>query len=75
MSDELKPMPEPTAEEPELEPGGVDAVEVDPDGAGLPRDLVPEDNPAVEDAPDEISELDDKQQEPDGDEDAPEEPA
>ena len=64
MSD-LGPQPEPTTEEPELVPGGVDAVESDEEDNGLARDLDPEHNPAVEDAlPDEIGELDDKQQAP-----------
>ena len=65
MSD-LGPQPDPTAEEPQLEPGGVDAVEPDADDNGLARDLDPADNPAVEDAlPGEIAQPDDKQQEPD----------
>jgi hypothetical protein len=67
MSD-LGPQPEPTTEEPELVPGGADAVEPDEDDNGLGRDLDPDDNPAVEDAlPDEIAAPDDKQQEPSGD--------
>ncbi|NYG58631.1 hypothetical protein BJ980_001554 [Nocardioides daedukensis] len=62
--------PEPVAEEPQLHPGGVDSTD-DPKygetpGEPVPRDLDPDDNPAVEDvAPDEITEPDDKQQEPD----------
>ena len=67
MTDDLPPMPEPYSEEPQLAPGGVDALEEDPADNGLSRDLSPDDNPAVDDVlPDEISEPDDKQQEPDG---------
>lgn len=65
MSD-LGPQPDSTAEEPQLEPGGTDAVERDEQDNGLARDLDPDNNPAVEDAlPEEIAEPDDKQQEPD----------
>ncbi len=68
--DDLSPMPTPYAEEPQLVPGGVDAIEDDPADTNLPRDLSTEDNPAVDDTvPDEISQPDDKQQEPDGSED------
>ena len=64
MSD-LGPQPEPTTEEPELVPGGTDAVETDEQDNGLARDLDPKHNPAVEYAlPDETGELDDKQQAP-----------
>ena len=71
QDDGLGPKPEPATEAPELFPGGIDAVddperyhEMDP----AVRDLDPGQNPAVEDeAPDEISEPDDKQQEPDED--------
>ncbi len=68
MSDaDLSPMPTPNTEEPELYPGGVDAIGDDPDDAGLGRDLSPEDNPAVDDAlPEEIAEPDQKSQAPDG---------
>jgi hypothetical protein len=70
----LGPMPTPEADEPELVPGGADAVEPDPDaqehGRPVGRDLDPESNAAVGDAlPDEVSEPDDKQQEPDEDSD------
>jgi hypothetical protein len=69
-NDDLSPMPTPVTEEPELVPGGVDAIEEDPADNGLGRDLDPDDNPAVDDAmPDEISQPDDKKQEPDGAED------
>lgn len=67
-NEELSPMPEPYAEEPQLVPGGVDALEEDPADAGLARDLNPDDNPAVDDVlPDEIAEPDEKSQAPDGD--------
>lgn len=70
MTDEdLGPIPEPTTEEPQLLPGGVDADALHTDKAddGLGRDLDPDDNPAVDDAtPDEISEPDDKPQAPEG---------
>jgi hypothetical protein len=69
-NDELSPMPTPFTEEPELVPGGVDALAEDPADNGLGRDLDPEDNPAVDDAlPDEISEPDDKSQAPEGEAD------
>lgn len=67
---ELSPMPEPYAEEPQLVPGGVDALPDDPADNGLARDLDPDDNPAVDDVlPGEISEPDDKSQAPDGEAD------
>ncbi|GAA1934030.1 hypothetical protein [Nocardioides hwasunensis] len=73
MSDEkLGPIPEPTTEDPQLLPGGVDADALHTDEAdnGLARDLDPDSNPAVDDVlPDEVSEADDKQQEPDGSDD------
>lgn len=66
-NEDLSPMPTPTTEDPELYPGGVDALAEDPADNGLGRDLSPEDNPAVDDVlPDEISEADDKSQAPDG---------
>jgi hypothetical protein len=66
-NDDLSPMPTPVTEEPELVPGGVDAIEEDPADNGLGRDLDPDDNPAVDDAmPDEISQPDDKSQAPEG---------
>ena len=37
--EELSPMPEPYTEEPQLVPGGVDALEEDPADNGLARDL------------------------------------
>jgi hypothetical protein len=65
--EELSPMPEPYAEEPQLVPGGVDALDDDPADAGLARDLNPDDNPAVDDVlPDEIAEPDEKSQAPEG---------
>ena len=66
-NDELSPMPTPFTEEPELQPGGADALDEDPADLGLGRDLSPEDNPAVDDVlPDGISEPDDKSQAPEG---------
>ena len=66
-TEDLSPMPTPTTEDPELYPGGVDALADDPADNGLGRDLSPEDNPAVDDVlPDEISEPDDKSQAPEG---------
>jgi hypothetical protein len=70
-NDELSPMPTPVTEEPELVPGGVDALAEDPADNGLGRDLDPDDNPAVDDlVPDAISQPDDKSQAPDGEPDA-----
>ena len=67
---ELPKQPEPAAEEPELRPGGVDALELDPDGEGLGRDLPPENNPAIDDAlPGEIAEQAPKDQTPTGEAD------
>jgi hypothetical protein len=69
-NDDLSPMPTPVTEEPELVPGGVDALQEDPADNGLGRDLDPDDNPAVDDVlPDEISEPDDKPQAPEGEAD------
>ena len=70
MVEKLSPMPEPEAETPELHPGGTDAVvddEVYPEGdMVMPRDIRL--NPEVDDqVPDEITEPDDKKQEPNGD--------
>jgi hypothetical protein len=70
MVEKLSPMPEPEAETPELHPGGTDAVvddEVYPEGdVVMPRDIRL--NPEVdEQVPDEITEPDDKKQEPNGD--------
>ena len=67
---ELSPMPTPTTEDPELYPGGVDALAEDPADNGLGRDLSPDDNPAVDDVlPDEITAADDKPQAPEGEAD------
>ncbi|RYC05873.1 hypothetical protein [Nocardioides zhouii] len=69
-NDDLSPMPTPTTEDPELYPGGVDAIADDPEDNGLGRDLDPDDNPAVDDVlPEGISEPDDKPQAPEGDAD------
>jgi hypothetical protein len=70
MVEKLSPMPEPETETPELHPGGADAVvddEVYPEGdVVMPRDIRL--NPEVdEQVPDEITEPDDKKQEPNGD--------
>ncbi|WP_110183066.1 hypothetical protein [Nocardioides solisilvae] len=67
MDAQIGKQPEPTTEEPELHPGGVDAVIPDEPGGPVPHDLDPDDNAAVEDVlPDEISEPDDeKEQAPD----------
>jgi len=65
---DLSPMPKPYTEEPQLVPGGVDAIQDDPADTNLPRDLRTDDNPAVDETvPDEISEPDDKSQAPEGD--------
>ena len=64
---DLGPQPEPVIEPGEPNPGGVDAVDeadgVDGERAEPnphPRDLDPEDNPAVEDAlPDEMKQMED----------------
>lgn len=67
---ELSPQPPAQTEEPELHPGGADALQLDPDGEGLGRDLPPSDNPAVDDVlPDEVAEPDDKDQAPTGEAD------
>jgi hypothetical protein len=67
---DLGPMPEPMTEDPEIIPGGTDALEGDPADSGLARDLDPDDNPAVDDVlPDQISEPDDKSQAPEGEAD------
>lgn len=50
MNDEqLSPQPEPVVEEKEPNPGGADAMPDTPEDDGLPRDLDPATNPAVED--------------------------
>ncbi len=73
-TEHLGPKPEPAAEPPELFPGGTDAVDdperyhaVDP----AVRDLDPRHDPAAEDTPDELTEPEDKQQEPDEDSGTP----
>ena len=64
--DKLAPQPTPTTEEPELYPGGVDAIDA-PHSDPLPHDLDPDDNAALDDVvPDEISQPDEeKEQAPD----------
>ncbi|WP_110240849.1 hypothetical protein [Nocardioides gilvus] len=70
MNDELPPMPEARTEDPELHPGGVDAIEDEADRGTMGRDLPPSENPAVDDAlPEEIAEQDDKDQAPSGEAD------
>ena len=72
-SPDLGEKPEAEAEEPARNPGGADAINDDAPFEGdhaipLGHDLDPHDNPAVEDQmPDEVTELDDKQQEPQDD--------
>lgn len=77
------PAPAPETQEPQLLPGGADSLEDpkygDTPGDPVPRDLNPDANPAVDDeAPREVKEPDDKQQEPDtgtsGEGDTPQEP-
>lgn len=70
MSDKLSPQPEATAEPPEKFPGGADSVEDEekygarPDEPTVP-DLDPESNPAVDDeAPDEVKQPEDVDDEP-----------
>ena len=68
MNADLPPMPEPKTQDPELHPGGVDAIEDDSSRGTVGRDLPPKDNPAVDDElPNEIAERDDKDQAPSGD--------
>ena len=72
-TDEMGKMPEPTTEEPELHPGGPDAAD-NPDYGETPEEpivagLPPEVNPAADKVPDEITEADDKSQEPDNGQD------
>lgn len=70
MNADLPPMPEPKTQDPELHPGGVDAIEDDSSRGTVGRDLPPQDNPAVDDElPDEIAEQDDKDQAPSGEAD------
>lgn len=63
---DLGDMPTPTTEQPDLVPGGVDALTEDHSDGGLAHDLVPGDNPAVPGMPGELAEGDDKSQAPDG---------
>jgi hypothetical protein len=72
MNDGLGPQPEPKVEEPEMFPGGTDAVqdEASPEDRRedpATRDLPPDLNPATEDTvPEKVAAEDDKTQEPDG---------
>ena len=71
---DLGPMPESTTQEPELVPGGVDAIVDGLPEENLARDLNPDQNPAVDDVlPEEIAEGDDKSQAPDEGSDADDE--
>lgn len=68
---DLGEMPAAEAEAPARNPGGVDAINDDApfqgDAVPLGHDLEPHDNPAIEDEmPAEITEPEDKQQEPEG---------
>ena len=66
MSD-LSPMPKAVTEEPQLHPGGVDAIVDNPDQPNLARDLDPSKNPAVEDESlPGLTQSDDKKQGPTG---------
>lgn len=68
--DKLGPMPESTSEEPQLSPGGTDAVPTRDTEDPQPRDLDPHHNAGVDDVlPDEVGERDDKQQAPEGEAD------
>jgi hypothetical protein len=73
VEDKLGPMPVPETEPAEANPGGADAINEDAPFTGdepenLGRDLHPDLNPEVEDhVPDELTQPDDKQQEPTGD--------
>ncbi len=63
--------PDPVTEEPEKYPGGADAIDDsgkygDTPGGPTARDLRPEDNPAVDDVPADVTEPDDKPQAPEG---------
>ena len=67
---EVGPMPTPQKEEPERFPGGADALEDQSRYGEIPDtplgvDLPPELQPHAVDVPDEVSEPDDKTQEPD----------
>ena len=67
MNDDLGPKPDPIVEDKEPTPGGADAISIDPEDDGLPRDLDPNTNPAVDDVlPEEVSEPDEKSQAPEG---------
>jgi hypothetical protein len=73
MTEEIGKKPEPTAEEPQLHPGGPDAAD-NPDYGETPEEpivagLPPEVNPAADEVPDEITEPDEKSQEPDNGQD------
>lgn len=59
-TDDLGPKPDPLIEPGETSPGGVDAIDADEAGDGpLVPDLPPEANPAVDDQPLEMRDLED----------------
>ena len=63
---DLGPQPDPVIEPGEPNPGGADAIDDTPNPP-LSRDLDPDNNPMADEAPDEVTEADDKSQAPDGD--------
>ena len=80
---EVGPMPTPRTEEPERFPGGADALDdqsrygdipAGPMGVDLPPDKNPTTAYAVDDVREEVTEPDDKTQEPDAEEDRSDEP-
>ena len=78
MSNDLGPKPEPRIEPGEPNPGGVDAVDLDPGGEPTIPNLPTDKNPAVSDeAPDEVTQGEDTATEAtrsDGGESADDEP-
>lgn len=66
----LSPRPTPVAVTPDNRPGGVDALERDPDGKGLGRDLPPELGATAKDVPASVKAPDRKSQAPSGHPDA-----
>ena len=73
MTDEIGKKPDATAEEPQLHPGGPDAGDNPEYGETFEEPIIPglppEVNPAADEVPDEITEPDDKSQEPDNGQD------
>ena len=70
---EIGKKPDATAEEPQLHPGGPDAADNPEYGETFEEPIIPglppEVNPAADDVPDEVTEPDDKSQEPDNGQD------